>query len=88
MDFINRVAPELRAGLLGLEVIQAPEDLMRARTNADLNVSQVDQTSDAVQIVNEYIQGSDGNELQLRIYSPVHENTQERPALLWIHGEE
>ncbi|WP_339837688.1 alpha/beta hydrolase [Paenibacillus sp. FSL R7-0272] len=86
MDFINRVAPELRAGLLGLEVIQLPEDLMRARTNADPNVSQVDQTSDAVQIVNEYIQGSDGNELQLRIYSPVHENTQERPALLWIHG--
>jgi acetyl esterase/lipase len=86
MDFMNRVAPELRAGLLGLEVIQLPEDLMRARKNADLNASQVGQTSNAVEIVNVYIEGADGNELQLRIYTPVHQNTQERSALLWIHG--
>ena len=86
MDFMSRVAPELRAGLLGLEVIQLPEDLMKARLNAEITASQVSQTSNAVKIVNEYIQDVDGNELQLRIYTPLHANTQKRPALLWIHG--
>ncbi|MGQ8871623.1 alpha/beta hydrolase [Paenibacillus sp. TSA_86.1] len=82
MDFMSRVTPELRAGLLGLEVIQLPEDLMKARTNA----VQVVQTSTAVEIVNMYIHGVDGNELQLRIYTPAHIDTTDRPALLWIHG--
>lgn len=86
MDFINRVAPELRAGLLGLTVIQLPEDLMKARLDAAPAV----QASDTVEIEDVYIRGGHGDELQLRIYTPVYTEPTikitERPALLWIHG--
>lgn len=82
MNFINRVAPELRAGLHELAVFQLPEDLMKAR----LDAAPVVQVSDDVEIENVYIRGVHGDELQLRIYTPAHTETAEKPALLWIHG--
>jgi acetyl esterase/lipase len=82
MDFVNRVAPELRQRLEQLPRFQLPEDLGKARQIP----RPVLEKSKDVRITDRHILGADANEMLVRIYEPVSRDETELPALLWIHG--
>lgn len=82
MNFIDRVDPELREGLLANPIIQLPEELMVARKTpipSDTNSKQVRTTE-------RYIRGMDNNELLIKIYEPVCVGEEKLPVVVWIHG--
>lgn len=81
MDFINRVAPELREGLESVPVFRLPEDLQMMREQPRKPV-----LSEHVHIKKRWITGADHQEMLVNIYEPIHRASKELPALLWLHG--
>ncbi|WHX49547.1 alpha/beta hydrolase [Paenibacillus woosongensis] len=81
MDFINRVAPELRKGLESVPVFSLPEDLQMMREQPRKPVQ-----SEHVHIKKRWITGADHQEMLVNIYEPIHRASKELPALLWLHG--
>ncbi|MRN52048.1 alpha/beta hydrolase [Paenibacillus monticola] len=82
MDFINRVAPELKQGAIELPPFHLPDDLDSARQNIQLS----EENSQFVRITERYLSVADANKMLVRIYEPAQRNEDALPALLWTHG--
>lgn len=83
MDFISRVAPELKQGVNLLPPLHLPDDLIIAR---QLNLHPA-ASSEFVRSTKGYISGAASQEMLIKIYEPVHRDAKKLlPALLWIHG--
>jgi len=82
MDFISRVAPELRDGLAQLPPLHLPDDLDIARKAPQ----PVSARSEFVRISDGCISGADSNQMMIKIYEPIRRGGTALPALLWIHG--
>lgn len=82
MDFISRVNPELREGLITTPVIQLPDDLVMAR---QMPIPPT-WNSKFVQITERFVSGGDGQEMLVKIYEPAQRDQTKLPAVLWIHG--
>lgn len=81
MDFIHRVAPELREGIAGLPLLHLPEDLAAARNMIPLPT----EPSDRVRITERVLIAGSGP-VRIRIYEPAKRSKHKLPALLWTHG--
>lgn len=82
MDFISRVAPDLKQGVTLLPPLHLPDDLAKARQTVILPAER----SESVQITERYIPGADAQEMLIKIYEPIQREGKKLPALLWIHG--
>ncbi|WP_375541023.1 alpha/beta hydrolase [Paenibacillus tyrfis] len=82
MDFISRVAPELKQGVELLTPLYLPDDLAMERQRPLPPAN----SSKSVQITERYISGGDSKEMLVKIYEPVRREDQKLPAFLWIHG--
>lgn len=81
MDFIHRVAPELREGIAGLPPLHLPGDLAAARNMAPLPA----EPSDRVRITERVLIAGSGP-VRIRIYESAKRSKHKLPALLWTHG--
>lgn len=81
MQFINRVAPELREALENAPQLTLPEDLESARNIPFMPPYQ----SEHIRITNRTISGFN-EEISVKIYEPLHRSENLLPAVLWIHG--
>lgn len=85
INMINRVHPEFLPGLESFTDFEFKvEDLPVMRAGM-AQVAQSVTSTETVDILDKVITGIDDNELRIRIYKPVQQDT-ELPGLLWIHG--
>lgn len=82
MNFISRVVPELKQGVILSPPFHLPDDLEQARLLPPVSRT----SSENVQITEQRISGADAQEMLLRIYEPIHRDESKLPALLWLHG--
>ncbi|WP_371318220.1 alpha/beta hydrolase [Paenibacillus elgii] len=82
MEFISRVAPELKQGVELLTPLHLPDDLAMERQRPLPPTN----SSKSVQITERYISGGDSKEMLVKIYEPVRREDQKLPAFLWVHG--
>jgi acetyl esterase/lipase len=82
MDFLSRVAPELKEILTAFPPLNLPEGLEAARQAPAIPIEQ----SVNVQITSRIIPGGDGQDMKVKIYEPVSRKGETLPALLFIHG--
>ncbi|CAM3538161.1 alpha/beta hydrolase [Marinicrinis lubricantis] len=82
MDFISRINPELRQGLMQLPPLQLPEDLQSIREQAIPPTSMAEDVRTKERIIS----GADSHDMLIKIYEPIHRDERKLPALLWIHG--
>jgi len=81
-DFISRVHPELREGVITLPPLRLPDDLPAIRQSPPPPGG----TPPEVRTTTRRILGADGNEMLIKIYEPAGREGRRLPALLWIHG--
>lgn len=81
MEFINRVAPELREALANTPHLTLPDDVESARNIPFMPPHQ----SEHIRIVSRMVPGPAG-EIKVKIYEPLHRSANKLPAVLWIHG--
>ncbi|MHA6529532.1 alpha/beta hydrolase [Paenibacillus sp. BAC0078] len=82
MDFMNRVAPELKEGISQLPPLHLPGDLASARQF----VQPPAEKSEFVRITERTLPVADSNQISVRIYEPAQRDGTALPALLWTHG--
>jgi len=82
MNFISRVAPELKQGVTHLPPLHLPEDLAKARQTVIPSAER----SESVRIMARHIPRADSQEMLIKIYEPIQREGEKLPALLWIHG--
>ncbi len=82
MDFVSRVAPELREMLTIFPPIELPEGLEEARNAPQIPA----QKSEHVRISSRIIEGADKQEMLVKLYQPAKQESRKLPAMLWIHG--
>ncbi|WP_019912094.1 alpha/beta hydrolase [Paenibacillus sp. HW567] len=82
MDLKNRVAPELKDGLVQLPPLYLPGDLASARQL----VQPPAEKSELVRITERELPVAGSSLISVRIYEPVQRNGTALPALLWTHG--
>ncbi len=82
MDFMNRVAPELKEILTVFPPLRLPEGLEAARQAPAIPIEKLE----SVNIATRIIPGGDGQDMKVKIYEPVPRNESKLPALLFIHG--
>ncbi|OKP95208.1 alpha/beta hydrolase [Paenibacillus sp. P46E] len=82
MDFINRVAPELRQGVADLPPFHLPGDLDSARGDIQYPAER----SELVRITERYLSVAGSYQMLVRIYEPAERNGKALPGLLWTHG--
>jgi acetyl esterase/lipase len=82
MDFISRVAPELKEILTVFPPLNLPEGLEAARQAPAIPIEKLE----SVNISTRTIPGGDSQEMKIKIYEPVSRNAGKLPALLFIHG--
>ncbi|KKO52762.1 alpha/beta hydrolase [Paenibacillus sp. DMB20] len=82
MNFISRVAPELKQGVTHLPPLHLPEDLAKARQT----VIPPAERSESVRIMARHIPRADSQEMLIKIYEPTPRDGKKLPALLWSHG--
>ncbi|WP_020617780.1 alpha/beta hydrolase [Paenibacillus daejeonensis] len=82
MSFDRRVDPELTGALGMLPVLALPEDMEKIRAFAPLPREK----SAAVRETDLYIDGADGRQMLIKMFEPIDEPADPRPAILWIHG--
>jgi acetyl esterase/lipase len=82
MDFMNRVAPELKEILTVFPPLRLPEGLEAARQAPAIPIEKLEN----VNITTRSIPGGDGQAMKVKIYEPAPRNGTKLPALLFIHG--
>lgn len=82
MDFMSKVAPDLRQGLAGLPPLYLPQGLDTARAQP---LSPFEKLA-SIRITEQFIDDADGNNMLVKIYEPAQRGKDALPALLWIHG--
>ncbi|MCA1025980.1 alpha/beta hydrolase [Cytobacillus kochii] len=82
MDFMSRVAEEIREICENFPPFKLPEGLEAARQAAFVPV----ETSPYVRINQLSIQGGDKQRMLVKIYEPSNRNEEALPAVLFIHG--
>ncbi|MDQ6418438.1 alpha/beta hydrolase [Paenibacillus sp. LHD-117] len=81
MDFVKRVAPELREVLSLMPDLKLPDDLEMVR---NFPIPQIEKSQHVI-TTSRLIAGPD-QELFIKIYEPAHRSETPLPAVLWIHG--
>ena len=82
MDFMSRVAPELKEILTVFPPLSLPEGLEAARQAPAIPIEKLE----SVNITVRTIPGGDGQDMKVKIYEPVPRGAETLPALLFIHG--
>ncbi|PWV99343.1 acetyl esterase/lipase [Paenibacillus cellulosilyticus] len=82
MDFMSRVAPELRPLLSLFPPLALPEGLEAARSAPAFPIP----PSEHVRNSSRIIEGGDAQEMLVKIYEPIKQDGTLLPAVLWIHG--
>lgn len=82
MDFMSRVAPELKEILSIFPPIILPEGLEAARQVLVNQVSKSEQVRNSTRI----IKGGDEQDMLIKLYEPLNQDGTKLPAVLWIHG--
>lgn len=82
MDFMSRVAPELKEVLTIFPPIALPEGLEAARQAPVVQAPKSEQVRNTARI----IEGGDKQDMPIKLYEPVKRDGTKLPAVLWIHG--
>lgn len=81
----SRVHPEFLAGLEAFADFDFKVEDLPAMRAGMAQMTQSLTSTETVDILDKMITGIDENDIRIRIYKPVHQET-ELPVLLWIHG--